>query len=322
MVIATSRLQTPTEIVMDTQTEIKELIKYALVDVGYMLTFYTRLEKLLNENLAEIKNIDFRERARLTLYRYARDEYNNMIRIFRLGNLPLILLSAYNNIEQVRKEVNLAEIQKQLETHFNSMGKGEIFNGFSQLANSQAKTENGKSLFGASEMAMRYQEKQDMLEDLKQKTNLVIIDTHSDCSERCFKWQGRVYSLDGSVGTTEDGINYIPLEVATDVVDKYGYKNGLFGFNCRHKAYPYKKGVRAIKVSKAESKRNYKITLEQRALEREIRSIKDLANTFKDIKSQQDKYKFYKERARILTNEYEDFCRKNNRVIYRSRIQI
>ena len=56
---------------------------------------------------------------------------------------------------------------------------------------------------------------QEMLNRLKKVTRLVICDTHSDCSERCSRWQGGIYSLDGTEGYTEDGKKYDPLEKAT-----------------------------------------------------------------------------------------------------------
>ena len=49
MDIASSRPQTLTEIVMDTQTEIKDIIKEALFSVLVMITFTTRLKKLLDK---------------------------------------------------------------------------------------------------------------------------------------------------------------------------------------------------------------------------------------------------------------------------------
>ena len=158
-----------------------------------------------------------------------------------------------------------------------------------------------------------------MIGKLKAKTNLVVCDTHSDCSDRCFHWQGRVYSLDGTSGTTSDGRKYIPLEVATNAIFK-GHRNGLLGYNCRHKLVAYEKGLKPIKVSKEEQQRESKISNYQRLLEREIRSMKDLAVAFKGENT--DKYLYYKERVTQLTAEYKDFCQRHNRVEYRSRLQI
>lgn len=89
---------------------------------------------------------------------------------------------------------------------------------------------------------------------------LVIASAHADCSGRCSKWQGKVYSLDGSYGTTEDGREYQPLENATDVyyTTKAGrtYKNGLLGFNCRHKLHEFN-GQQPQTISKEDRKKEY-----------------------------------------------------------------
>ncbi len=93
------------------------------------------------------------------------------------------------------------------------------------------------SLRNRAEMEVRYQGHLDNIQRLRDSgARLVVASTHSDCSERCRPWQGRVYSLDGTSGTTDDGRKYVPLETATDVwyTTKAGkrYKNGLLGFNC------------------------------------------------------------------------------------------
>lgn len=90
------------------------------------------------------------------------------------------------------------------------------------------------SLRARAELEVRYQSHVDEINDLKASgTKLVIASTHADCSERCAPWQGRVYSLDGTTGTTDDGRKYVPLEVATQRnFTKKGVPNGLMGFNC------------------------------------------------------------------------------------------
>ena len=100
------------------------------------------------------------------------------------------------------------------------------------------------SLRNLAEMEVRYQGHLDSIEALKAAgVKLVVCSSHSDCSGRCAKWQGRIYSLDGTYGTV-DGHRYVPLEIATDVyyTTKAGrtYKNGLLGFNCRHHLEPYR----------------------------------------------------------------------------------
>lgn len=319
---------------MDTQTEIKDIIKEALFSVLVMITFNQRVKKLLDKNLAEIKDTEERQKVRETLERFAVREYRIAINLINFGNLPIILsFSAYNI-----NEVNVRQLQANLDQNIKNLGRADVNKLFSQLGNSQAKVSAGQSLYSYSELETRYKEQREMVDNLREKTNLVICDTHSDCSDRCFPWQGRIYSLDHTSGTTEDGKPYVPLETATDVfvTTKSGktWRNGLLGFNCRHKLHEYKPGMKAVKVSRKEQQKQKEISEQQRTYEREIRDAKDRARAFAvgqknfsqfDRKTRlymQQKASVYREKATTLTKEYEAFCRDNNRVIYRSRIKI
>lgn len=315
MDLGNSREFTATEIIVDTQTEIMELVKVAVRDVGAMFTFRTRLEQLLDKNLKDIKNEELRRTARKSLESYAFRELQQLNTMLGLREIPLMVALA-TSLSKEYKQV----FQRQINDIWREIGRGTINQAFSQLGNSQAMVKNNQSLYGHSELVARYEERQNMLARLQSETNLVICDTHSDCSARCFPWQGKVYSLDGTYGTTSDGRKYQPLENATDVRDKYGYKNGLLGFNCRHKLVPYKNGLKPIKVTKQEQIQQNEITTKQRLLEREIRTNKDLAISFKGIDN--DKYKLYKAKSTRLTAEYKEFCRENGRVEYRSRIKV
>ena len=91
-----------------------------------------------------------------------------------------------------------------------------------RLATQQARDPDDVSrrntLRNRAETEVRYPSHLDSIEELKgQGVQLVICSTHADCSERCKPWQGRVYSLDGTSGTTDDGRSYVPLENATDI---------------------------------------------------------------------------------------------------------
>lgn len=181
------------------------------------------------------------------------------------------------------------------------------------------------SLRGKAELEVRYQHNLDMVADLKSAGHkLVICSTHADCSDRCAKWQGRVYSLDGTSGTTDDGRKYVPLEDATDIfyTTKSGktYKNGLLGFNCRHYLVPYKSGYRFPKPNVKEERKQYAITVKQRQLERQVIKWKTEAVTCK--LTDKTRYKFARERAEEWNNLYIEFSKQNNRAYYPSRTKI
>ena len=181
------------------------------------------------------------------------------------------------------------------------------------------------SLRNRAEMEVRYFEHQENIKDLKNEGHrLVIASSHADCSERCAPWQGRVFSLDHTSGTTDDGRKFVPLEMATDVyyTTKKGktYKNGLLGFNCRHYLVPYKSGFRFPKPNVAEERKQYEITKRQRELERQVIKWKIEAITNKGI--DQDRYKFARSKVVEWNNAYIDFSKRHNRAYYPSRTKV
>lgn len=330
MEIANSKRQTNTEIIMDTQTEIKEFVKNAVLNAWLLIDFNNKVLKIITKNLEEIDDEELKQVSTRTLLRFAQQEFQRQVDILGLGILP-IALANYNK-EVVRKN-DIKAVQQVIDQTIKSLPMQTINQAYSQLGNSQAKVSFGQSLYGKAELNARFKEQQEMLNTLKEKTVLVICDTYSDCSDRCSQWQGRIYSLNGTSGKTEDGKEYIPLEVATNAVFK-GHRNGLLGYNCRHKLVAYKTGMKANKVSKKERERENFITSQQRKFEREIRNAKDLAFSFQrgsnntrqfskqQIQYMNDKYHFYKTKAQELTKIYNQFCEENNRVKYRSRLQI
>ncbi len=181
------------------------------------------------------------------------------------------------------------------------------------------------TLRNRAEMEVRYDDHQRKLQEFRDKgTKLVICSAHADCSERCRPYQGCVFSLDGTRGTTDDGRAYVPLEEATDVfyTTKAGktYKNGLLGFNCRHYLVEYKKGYRFPKPDAEAERREYAITIEQRRLEREVRKWRTVAVESKNL--DRERYLDAKKRATAANNAYIAFSKQNNRAYYPSRVQI
>lgn len=182
------------------------------------------------------------------------------------------------------------------------------------------------SLFAKAEMEVRYQWHNDNIETLRSGGhNLVVCSVHADCSERCSKWQGRVYSLDGTTGVTEDGRRkYIPLTTATDVyyTTKAGktYKNGLFGFNCRHYLYPYKNGMAIPFVSKEKQEQERQITATQRQYEERIRLYKERALFLRGVDSALSAT--YAKKAKAEYKAYIAYSHANKRAYYPDRVNI
>lgn len=180
----------------------------------------------------------------------------------------------------------------------------------------ESEREHRNSLRNRAEMEVRYQGHLDNIEELKAAGHkLVIASTHADCSERCKPYQGRVYSLDGTSGETDDGRPYVPLEDATDIYyrTKKGilYKNGLLGFNCRHYLVPYTSGRRFLEYKESTTDEQYDITKRQRALERQVRLWKTKAIELKG--SNKVKYKLAREKAVEWNKRYIAFSKQHNR---------
>lgn len=150
---------------------------------------------------------------------------------------------------------------------------------------------------------------------------LVIISAHADCSERCRPFQGKVFSLDGTSGKTDDGRSFEPLENATDIYTKGGkWKNGLFGFNCRHYAVEYKTGYRFPKPSAESARTEYALTQKQRGMERNVRKWRIEAEMKKGV--DKDAYRRARNKAIEWNKKYQAFSRKNGLTIHPSRVKL
>lgn len=180
------------------------------------------------------------------------------------------------------------------------------------------------SLRNLAEMEVRYKNHLDTIAELKERgVKLVIASTHADCSKRCAPHQGKIYSLNGTYGITADGRKYEPLENATDIyyTTKAGrtYKNGLLGFNCRHKLYEFK-GQLSPTVSEEQRKVEYTVTLKQRQLERQVRAKRIEALMLKDI--DETGYLKAQAQAKRLYTAYRKYSHENERAYYPMRVKI
>lgn len=185
--------------------------------------------------------------------------------------------------------------------------------------------EKRSTLRNRAEREVRYQWHEDRLKEFKNKgVKLVICSSHADCSERCRDWQGRVYSLDGTYGVTDDGRKYVPLEDATDIFvsTKRGgvWKNGLFGFNCRHYLVEYKTGYQFPETSEATELRQYEITRQQRAMERHVRKWRIEAEMSKGV--DRERYLVARSKAKYWYEQYKGFSKRNGRAYNPSRVQV
>ena len=179
-------------------------------------------------------------------------------------------------------------------------------------------SEDGKkpiSLWAKAELDTRWEHNQKMIEDLVEKGELLCyISSHTNCSKRCAKWQGKLvhltkHSLYGNflVGKV-DGRNVYSLTDIMAVKDKYGYNNNVIsGFNCRHYLIPYKGQNPPTHYTKEEMKDEREIERRIREMERAIRKEKQRLTLME--KGGVD-YKRQKAKVEYMVENYRAFCKK------------
>lgn len=324
-------------VLVDVQTDIKTAIKKGVLSGAPSSVVRERVQKIINAALARIRSPTLLEDARKSLMRFADGAY----RRFKssLGAIParslpavLLLMRAVTEsgravgVKQMfyREYANGIPLQEFQKTYID-----RVSNSLEELAEENALDPNDftgrNSLRNLAEMQVRYERHLSEIAELKSKgVRLVVCSVHGDCSDRCSRWQGRVYSLDGTYGVTADGRHYVPLEVATDVyyTTKAGrtYKNGLLGFNCRHKLSEYQPNMAIPTVSKAEQQREYAITKKQRAMERSVIAAREKALMQKDANVAE--YRKWRRIAIERNKAYKQFSKEHGRAFYPDRVRI
>lgn len=346
-------------VLIDAQTDIKTAIKQGVLSGASFLTVKKSIQNIIDSALAKIRSPTLKQDARISLMRFADRAYGRFTQ--NLASIPAVLLPAvvvltrgitasgqkvgvyYPKTTDERKALRaLQSFGENLQSNaipvhqsglpldeFHKTYMNRVLTSLDGLSEEYALDPNDftgrNSLRNLAEMQVRYERHQDEIARFRVKgTKLVVCSVHADCSDRCSHWQGRVYSLDGTSGMTEDGRKYQPLENATDIfyTTKAGrtYKNGLLGFNCRHKIFEYKAGMEIPTVSEAEQKHEYAITKRQREMERAVVAAREKALSQKgvDISASRMWRNISKERF----EEYKKFSQLHDRAYYPDRVKI
>lgn len=333
----------------EAETQIRKTVKNEYFAFKQKYEIDKKIFPIIREAAEQIKIPDLRRAAETSLLSFYNRQYDELVMSFswQLPTLTAFLLLSGTTLtgrnikpteaqkaraRQVLEEQGFdgsrlmgAPLQKYSQEYINKNVKPALDRLAKQFAKDPDDLSGRNSLRNKAEMAVRWQDHLDQIESFKKDgVNLVICSTHADCSERCRPWQGRVYSLDGTSGMTDDGRRYVPLETATDIfyTTKAGktYKNGLLGFNCRHFLVPYKKGYKFPKPNAAEERKEYEITQKQRELERNVRHWRTVAIENKNF----DRKKYLEARGKAIAwnEEYIAFSKRNNRAYYPSRTKI
>lgn len=354
-IYAPDPLNAQASVLVDAQTDIKITIKNGVLNGAPFSVIQKKVREIIEKALKRLKSETLRADARKSLMEFSNRIYGNLKQQFPN---PTTATAIYTLVKAVSlsiaegKTLPTEEIYnpktKAEKTAFNVLygdtfdtdAKGiplqefqkdymsKVHKAMREMAEAKALDPNDVSgrngLRNLAEMQVRYERHQEEIADFKNKgVKLVVCSVHGDCSDRCSEWQGRVYSLDGTYGTTEDGRKYVPLEVATDIfyTTKAGrtYKNGLLGFNCRHKLYPYKVGMVIPFVSKEVQERERAITMRQRELERNVLNWRE--ETLMQ-KGNAIEYRKAKQKAQFWYSEYVKYSKSNDRAFYPDRIKV
>ncbi len=345
MEFADKGLNPQAEALEDAQTRIRIAVRDGWMSNKAKAVINAEVQRIIRAALKDVKVPDLRDAAYRSLNAFAERQYNMLRQAFGVnpttfltmlalapdsGSTPqerASAMSAAADNPQITYETNARGIP--LQEYSQDYIEQKVIPAFDELLKQKALDPDDisgtNSLRNRAEMEVRYAAHTQNIEELRAAgVKLVVASVHADCSDRCYKWQGRIYSLDGTSGTTEDGKPYVPLETATEVyyTTKAGktYRNGLLGFNCRHYLIPYKPRMVIPHVSRETQQRENAINIRQRELERRVREQREKALIFRNI----DRELYLKARRRAIAanKEYMKFSKDNGRAYYPSRVKL
>lgn len=356
---ANDPLNPQASVLVDCQTDIKLIIKNGLLSGMSFFRIRDKVQKTIDKAISRIRSPTLKQSARLSLMNFANTAFARFHAVFPDPTQAVAIYTLTRSItakiadgklsEQAEKYLPTTAAEKNAvktlygnEGYFETLDYGVPLQEFSKnyikrvqtalddLAKQNALDPNdavGKnSLRNYAEMQVRYERHQNEINSLRESgVKLVVCSAHGDCSARCSPFQGRVYSLDGTSGTTKDGKKYVPLEEATNPTDrkyytKSGVANALFGYNCRHTITPYQDGMLIPYVPKEKQIRERKITARQRELERRVIRYREEALMAKN--TDKTAYKYARQKAIFWNKQYQEFSRRNGRPFYPDRVKI
>ena len=332
-------------LVADAEADLKILVRDCVLSGDNLAGVNEKVTKFIRDLLDELESELVKDKVRKTFPQFATRLYYKWLTVFGTQALAVAYLNALKaqktqipkaveeTLKSIPKTRELSVYAPTIDGAYNRATPNQMYNleyekeiqkRINEIADMNPKVDYNTrySLRASIEIDLRWEHNQEQINNMiSNGVELAWIDSHTNCSERCQHWQGKLYSLTGKSGKI-DGISYQPLETATEIYDKYGYRNGcLSGFNCRHKLIPYKKGFRPQEIPESVMVRQRKLEKEQRHMERTVRLYESRALMSKAEK-QTKAYKHYKELAKSWTKRYEDFSRKNNIPFYPSRLDI
>lgn len=328
------------------QTEIKITARDAVLTDQPFAKVSKQFATIIDELTAELESETLITKCRQSLPPFAMRVYVGMLRLFGIGTPNN--LAALNSLAQSGGDIGTQAAEAK--TAFPQIGAREwgynrstpnkvqyakvmqhVVGGLREIVSMQAKPdyETNVNLRNVAEMEVRYMHQVKRIEELQGNgTRLVWIEPHANCSKRCAKYQGKLYSLDGTSGEI-DGEKFLPLSHATDnPADFYTTKSGvtyhngcITGFNCRHRLIPYQKGNKPDTIPANIIRRQRALEEEQRRMERDIRRARETTLLLTGIGAGKA-YTAARTRQKALRVAYEEFSRKHHVPFYRERLRV
>ena len=155
------------------------------------------------------------------------------------------------------------------------------------------------------------------------------VSSHNGARPLCAPYQGKFYTWGSTGGVVHDLYGgehrYEPISATS-----YGEPAGLFGINCGHRPIPFVDGF-SVPASTAweldtpkkreENARAYRLSQQQREMERSVRAEREKAATYKAA-GMNAEYKAAMDRVRDKMTAYEEFCDDNGVTPRRERTEI
>ena len=323
-------------LIADAQSELKDIIGDHVRRERPTWELKVRCEPVVRSLKNRLKNEETRTAVDETMERYIRELYEHFTAFYALLRAASQLL-AKQGAARLKKDglpsdgIPLSEdplsynMEPAAREYFAAYQKS-IRKELDRILRIEPRRYDGNvNLRTIAELNVRYERQTKMINDLaEQGEDLVWIEPHANCSARCEPWQGKLYSLSGRSGKTEDGISFRPLTDATDVLvtTKKGttYRNGcITGFGCRHKLLPHRSGRRPQMIPASVVERQREAEEKQRSLERRIRYEKEKAALLSQIDPREASRA--RRKARGLAQYYESFSKQHNMAAVRTRLR-
>lgn len=206
--------------------------------------------------------------------------FNSLWRFYRREEKYVSSLRRKSGLTPEAVSLAVSKIARE-EPKMDFEGKAEFVGDFLLGETETIKTEP-TGAFGFLERRIDYANKTEELKKALAQSDLLLISTHSYCSERCFPDQGKIVSaslppIDADLWTgryTSKGDRIYSLKGMLSRVDSKGYHNFIIsGFNCKHHLSPITDDREVIRT--VEPPEHHHGEAKLREMERNLRRYSD-----------------------------------------------